>query len=60
MRERTRMTKPLALDDHPEEVKDSLDSFVGNDDPREYSEPELTGHRIPPYCPQPEGWGLND
>jgi len=54
------MTKPLAVDDHPEEVKDSLDSFVGNEDPREYSAPELTGHRIPPYCPQPEGWGLND
>jgi hypothetical protein len=54
------MTKPLAVDDRPEEFEDSLDSFVGNEDPREYAAPELVGQRIPPYRSQPEGWGLND
>lgn len=57
------MTKPLAKDDYDEgevsELENSLDSFVGNDNPREYT-PEHLSHTIPPYCPQPEGWGLND
>ena len=54
------MTKPLAVDDRPEEFEDSLDSVVGNEDPPEHTPAELAGHRIPPYRPQPEGWGLND